>query len=444
MKTIFIRSSNRQPEAIRWKYPVRYNIQFPPGIYTPLNFPQTLVSVLNNTVPLSMPFDVQYNPITRRITISNIGTDFQMLFGESSMQKIAVLCGFTPASNTVNVYSQYIKGNTAAGSATTTIDDKLQFTFVSSFIANIPKGFYTYQELANKVQVAMNTVVSGQSYTCGYDEISNEFKIHAPISPGISLYWDTPESANLALLMGFRIINPPKIASLYNFLQMNSSNSHIPPQLPAQLSHFRYNLHSVVKATKISVHNLSLLSNDLSKMYNITDETNTILLTSISLNVISFKLTIPNGTYTPIEYCKIATQVIKNAVVFSYDINSQKITISNSTAFIGISFPNKKTAHMLGFNFETVQPTKNTIVSSMCVHFNYPEIIHFNIKYGLNSDFVLKTTIPIDYNANRNTYAYEFSLDTPFEATTIIIELTDEDNNYIPIYGDWTALLELQ
>jgi len=441
MKTIFIRSSNRQPEAIRWKYPVRYNIQFPPGIYTPLNFPQTLVTVLNNTVPSSMPFDVQYNPVTFRITISNVETDFQMLFGESSMQKIAILCGFKPAINPDNVYSQYIKGNTAAGSATITIDDKLQFTLVSSFISQIPLGFYTYQELANKVQVAMNTVVSGQSYTCGYDEISKQFKIHAPISPGISLYWDTPESMNLAFLMGFCIINPPKTASLYNFLQMNSSNSHIPPQLTAQLSHFRHNLYYVVKATKILVHNLSLLSNDLSKMYNINDETNKLLITSTNS---SYNLTIPHGTYTPVEYCAMATQLVNNSVVFSYNTNSQKITISSPTAFIGISFPNKKTAHMLGFNFETVQPTKNTISSSACIHFNYPEVIHFNIKYGLNNDYVLKTTIPIDYNANTSTHSYEFILDSLFEATTIIIELTDEDNNYIPIYGDWSTLLEFQ
>jgi hypothetical protein len=440
MKTIFIRSANRQMESIRWKYPVRYNIQFPPGIYTPLNFPQTLITVLNNTVPSSMPFDVQYNPITFRITISNSITDFQMLFGESSMQKIAILCGFVPAVNPTNVYSQYIKGNTAAGSATITMDDKLQFTLVSSFIAHIPLGFYTYQELANNVQVAMNTVVSDQSYTCAYDEISKQFQIHAPISPGISLYWDTPETENLALLMGFRVLNPPKIASLYHFLQMNSSNSHIPPQLTSQLSHFRYNLYSVVKATKISLHNLSLLSNDLSKMYNINDETNTLLLTS---NNTSNKLTIPNGTYTPIEYCAIATQLVNNSVVFSYNANSQKITISNTTSFIGVSFPNKKTAHMLGFNFKTIQPTQHTIISSMCVHFNYPEVIHFNIKYGVNNDYILKTIIPIDYNANKSTNTYELTQDTPFEATTIIIELTDEDNNYIPIYGDWTVLLKL-
>ena len=440
MKPIFIRSSNRQPEAIRWKYPARYNIPFPPGIYTPSNFPQTLVSVLNNIVPATTPFDVQYNPITLRITISNVETDFQMLFGESSMQKIAVLCGFTPAVNPTNVYSQYIKGNTAAGSATTTIDDKLQFTLVSSFIAQIPLGFYTYHELANKVQVAMNIATSGQSYTCGYDAISNQFQIHAHISPGISLYWDTPESSNLALIMGFRVLNPPKISSLHHFLQMNSSNSHIPPQLTSQLSHFRYNLYSVVKAKKISVHNLSLLLNDLPKMYNINDETNTLLLT---LHDLLIKLIIPNGTYTPIEYCKIATQLTNNSIVFTYDTNSQKMTISNPTSVIGISFPNKKTAHMMGFNFETFQPTKNTIVSSMCVHFNYPEVIYFNIRYGLNNDIVLKTTIPIDYNANTSTHTYEFTLDTPFEATAINIELTDENNNYIPIYGDWTALLEL-
>jgi hypothetical protein len=444
MKTIFIRSSNRQPEAILWKYPVRYSIPFPPGIYTPLNFPETLLSVLNNTVPSSMPFDVQYNPITHRITISNVETDFQMLFGEESMRNIAILCGFKPAINPNNVYSQYIKSNTDAGSATITINDILQFTLVSSFIAHIPLGFYTYHELAKKVQIAMNTVATGQSYTCGYDEINKQFVIHAPISPGISLYWDTPETENLALLMGFRSINPPKTASLYNFVLVNTSNSHIQPQLTTQLSHFQYNLYSVVTAKKISIHNLSLLSNDLSKMYNINDETNTLLLTSIPPNDISYKLIIPNGTYTPIEYCNVATEILNNSIVFNYDTNSQKITISNPTAFIGISFPNKKTAHMLGFNFETIQPTKNTIVSSMCVHFNYPEVIHFNIKYGLHYDIVLKRTIPIDYRLNTTTHAYEFALDTPLETTKILIELTDEDNNYIPIYGDWTALLELQ
>lgn len=442
MKTVSINSANRQSEAIQWKYPVRYNIAFPPGIYTPANFPHTLGTLLNNIVPQTMPFNVQYNPISCRITISNITTDFQFLFGETSMTKIAILCGFTPAINPNNIYSQYIKGNTAAGSATLTADDKLQFTLVSSFTARIPVGFYTNRELANKVEIAMNAVTIGQSYTCGYDDINNQYVIYAPISPGISIHWDTPDTNNLALLMGFLSMNPPKTASLYKFIQMNTSNSHIPPQVTTQLSHFRYNLYSVVKATKISIHNLSLLSSDVDKMYNVNDETNTIFLTTDVPNASSsYKLIIPNGTYTPIEYCAVATQIVSNSITFIYNNNSQKITISNPLSFIGVTFPNKKTAHMLGFNFEDIKATKNNIVSNVCVNFNYLRVIHFSIKWGINNEVGLKTTISID---DQSTSGYELILDAPFEATSIFIELTDESNNYIPIYGNWAALLELE
>jgi hypothetical protein len=442
MNTIVINSANRQPEAIQWKYPVRYNnIVFPPGIYTPDNFPQTLLRILNNTVPSTMLFDVQYNQVSYRLTISNSTTDFQFLFGEISMNKIAILCGFTPAVNPTNVYSQYIKGNTNAGSTTLTNDDKLQFTLVSSFIARIPLGFYTYHELANKVETAMNIATMGQSYTCAYNETSNQFTIYAPVSPGISIYWDTLETSNLSLLMGFRTVNPTKTASLYNFIQTNTSNSHISPQLTTQLSHFRYNLYSVVKAMKISIRSLSLLSANLSKMYNINNTTNKLIITT-SPNFETYTLIVPNGTYTAIEYCTIATQILNNSITFTYDINSQKINVSSTSSYIGLSFPNKKTAHMLGFNFEDIEPSNNTIISNMCVDFNYPKIIHFSIKYGISNDVRTKTTISIDEQYHTSTY--ELILDTPFEATTIFIELTDEDNNYIPISGNWTSLLELR
>lgn len=437
-KTIIINSSNRQTEAIRWKYPVRYsNITFPPGIYTPINFPQTLATVLNNTVPSTMPFDVQYNPVTSRLTISNTITDFQFLFGETSMANIAILCGFTPAQNPT-VYSQYIKGNISAGSATITTNDTLQFRLVSSFIARIPVGFYTYNELANKVEIAMNTSTTGQSYTCTYNEINNQFIINAPVSPGISIYWDTPDTSNLALLMGFRIINPPQKASLYNFIQINTSNSHISPQLINQLSHFRYNFYSVVKATKISIHNLSLLTTDLDKMYNVNNDTNTIIITNTLPILSTFKLSIPNGTYTPMEYCVIATQIANNSITFTYDNNKHKINVSSSISYVGLSFPNKKTADMLGFNFNDIIPTTNTIVSNMCVNFNYPRFIHCSIKYGANNDIGINTTISIDEQPR----THEFVLNTPFEATTIFIELTDEDNNYIQICGNWISLFE--
>jgi hypothetical protein len=445
MKSIIINSANRQPEAIQWKYPVKYNnIAFPPGIYTPANFPQTLTTVLNNIVPSTMPFDVQFNPVSLRITISNTITDFQFLFGETSMHKIAILCGFTllESENSTDVYSQYIKGNTEAGSATLTTDDKLQFTLVTSFIAHIPLGFYTYHELSNKVEIAMNAATIGQSYTCGYNEISNQFIIYAAILPGISIYWDTPESSNLALLMGFRAINPPKVASIYHFMQMHISNSHISQQLPTQLSHFRYNFYSIVKATKMSIRNLSLLSSDLAKMYNVNNETNTLVINTTIHNLLTYKLIIPNGTYTPTEYCTAATNIINNSITFTYDSKRQKITIVCApSSLIGVSFPNKKTAQMLGFNFDNITPTTNTIISHMCVAFNYPRFIHFGIKYGINNDISLKTTLSMDEQQPQQPR--DFIVDVPFEANSIFIELTDENNNYIPIFGNWTALFEL-
>jgi hypothetical protein len=222
---------------------------------------------------------------------------------------------------------------------------------------------------------------------------------------------------------------------------MNTSNSHIPPQLTTQLSHFRYNLYSVVKATKIVIRNLSLLSTDLTKIYNINNTTNKLIITRAP-NLETRTLIIPNGTYTAIEYCAIATQILNNTITFTYDMNSQKINVSSTSSYIGLSFPNKKTAHMLGFNFEDITPSQNTIMSNICVDFNYPKIIHFSIKYGMNNDISAKTTIPIDEQSRLSTY--ELILDTPFEATTIFIELTDEDNNYIQIHGNWTSLLELR